>query len=75
MMIPEMTDLKTWASSLLIDFPTDDIPFLNNDENWKEWGDQLSRCTTFMENNSPGTQYYSEWKSWAHRVFSCMNNN
>lgn len=75
MMIPEMTDLSTWSSSLIIDFPTDDIPFLDNEDNWKDWGNRLSQCTTFIQNNSPGTQSYTDWKSWAQRVFFCMNDN
>lgn len=74
MMIPDFTDLQTWASSLIIDFPTDDIPILKNENEWKLWGDMLSQCTTFLENNSPGTQSYTDWKKWAQRVFFCMNN-
>jgi hypothetical protein len=75
MMIPEATDLRSWAASIIIDFPTDDIPILDNDENWKEWGDKLAGCTTFIENNSPSTHGYIDWKSWAERVFFCMSNN
>lgn len=75
MMIPEMTDLRNWAASLITDFPEDDIPLLDNEQNWKDWGDRLSQCSTFIQNNSPGTQHYDTWEKWSNRVFFCMNNN
>lgn len=74
MMIPEYSDLETWAASLIIDFPTDNIPLLTSTDKWKEWGNSLSQCTSFIQNSSPTTQTYNDWKSWASGVFSCMNN-
>lgn len=74
MMIPEYVDIQTWASSLVIDFPTDDIPILRDEEEWKSWGDILSQCESFIKNNIPNTKSYDDWKSWAQSVFLCMNN-
>ena len=74
MMIPTYATFETWGSSLVIDFPDDDIPLAPEEEKWKEWGNELSQCTSFIENNAPGTEYYKEWKEWAQAVFFCMNN-
>ena len=74
MMIPDFTNLSTWASSLIIDFPYDNIPFLIDEENWKDWGNSLVQENSFSENNAPGTESYDNWKSWASTVFFTMAN-
>lgn len=73
MMIPTFTDLKTWAASLLIDFPREDIPVLSN-QDWKEWGDELVQTDAFNKEGAPGTHFYSDWKKWAEAVFYTMAN-
>lgn len=75
MMIPEFTDFKTWANSLIIDFPTDDIPLLYDEDKWKEWGNVLIQTTSFAENNAPQPETYADPLKWAKDVFYSMNNN
>lgn len=74
MIIPTNIDLKTWASSLVIDFPEDDVPLLYNDAGWKEWGNFLIQCDSFSKNNAPGTFGYTDWREWARGVFNTMCN-
>ncbi len=74
MMIPKDVSLFDWASSLIVDFPSDNIPVLMHESHWKEWGDLLVQENSFAKNGSPGTQSYSEWKSWSLDLFQSMNN-
>jgi hypothetical protein len=37
MMLPKMTTLSTWAASLVVDFPNDNLPFLEQEDKWREW--------------------------------------
>lgn len=75
MMLPQFTNLTTWANSLIIDFPKDNIPFLDKEENWHQWGNNLIQCNSFIKNNAPSTNTYEDWKPWAQRVFFCMTNS
>jgi hypothetical protein len=75
MMLPDFTDFKTWANSLTIDFPTDDIPYLYDENNWKQWGNTLIQTTSFSQNNAPSPENYSDSLKWAKDVFYSMNNN
>lgn len=68
-MEPVFTNLSNWAASLIIDFPDDIIPILYNEDNWKEWGNQLVIADTFLQNNVPGTGTFNTWEAWATEVF------
>lgn len=74
MMMPIHTDLKTWGSSLVIDFPKDNIPFYQEGDEWKEWGNFLIQENSFATNGAPGTVHFSEWEDWAMAVYKQMAN-
>lgn len=74
MIIPEYISLKDWSASLIIDFPLDNIPILEDDNNWRLWGNLLIETKSFAINYAPGTQGYPDWKSWAKDLFFTMNN-
>jgi hypothetical protein len=74
MMMPTNTDLRTWASSLVIDFPNDNIPFYPGDSDWKTWGNFLIQENSFLANQAPGTSHFSDWKDWALAVYRQMAN-
>lgn len=73
MMIPS-TDLSTWAASLIVDFPQENIPLLYNSEDWKSWGNLLIQEATFAENGAPNTVSFKDWQPWAQAVFHAMAN-
>ncbi len=74
MILPEFTNLPTWAASLIIDFPYDNVPILNDEKDWKDWGNLLIQEDSFIQNNAPGTDTFDNWKSWADELFFIMNN-
>ena len=75
MILPIGISLKDWSASLVVDFPTDNIPILPSDDKWKSWGDLLIQENSFSEADAPGTALFSEWQPWATAVFYAMANN
>ncbi len=74
MMIPNGSDLKRWAASLLVDFPLDNIPILTSDSDWERWGTLLIQENSFASNGAPPTRAYSNWQEWAMSVYKVMSN-
>lgn len=74
MMIPFRTDFKTWANSLVIDFPTSNIPIYRDGMDWKIWGNAVAQEDVFAQNGVPGTNTYQEPLDWAKMVFKQMSN-
>lgn len=79
MMIPKDVDMATWAASLIVDFPHDDIPLylpLDKDDKkyWKGWGSSLIQETSFTNNGAPSPGDFTEPLEWAQAVFRSMVN-
>lgn len=74
MMMPTNTELPTWAASLVIDFPTDNIPLYTNGADWRFWGNFLIQENTFLKNHAPGTAKFKDWQEWAMAVYRQMTN-
>ena len=74
MVNPQGMDVLSWADTIFVDFPTDDIPILTDPYLWKTWGNDLVTCDTFTANNAPDTDDYDNWFSWAEQVYFSMAN-
>ncbi len=74
MIMPDSSSLSTWSSSVITDFPNDNVPILDDEEKWREWGDTISSCQTFATQACPATHNYEDWKSWAQDVYFSMSN-
>jgi hypothetical protein len=72
MILPDYISLRDWANSLLIDFPADNLPILYNEEEWKDWGNEVVFSPSFEKLNSPGTAIYENWRDWAVAVYNSM---
>ncbi len=75
MVIPILITLPMWAASLVIDFPDDNVPYLDSEDTWKFWGNYLSQCTTFSDAGCPSTNEYAKWEEWAIDVYNVVNNS
>jgi hypothetical protein len=74
MMIPLGTTLSKWAQSLIIDFPLDNIPILQDEKNWKPWGNTVIQGNSFLKNAAPSPKTYKNPNDWAMDVFRAMAN-
>ena len=67
--------LKLWADTLSQDFGQDDIPFLDHEDNWREWGNRVVGETSFIKNNAPRTEGFETAEEWAQAVCGVMANH
>ena len=74
MISPVNIAFPLWAQSLIIDFPTDNIPVYIEGHDWKLWGDFVSQEISFAKQGVPGTQGFEERMSWAMVVYNQMSN-
>jgi hypothetical protein len=78
MIVPKHISLHNWAASLVIDFPDDDIPLLDDfDDNWQKWGAALVQCNSFGINNAPSpdlslNKRKQDWHEWAMMIYLTM---
>ena len=64
--------LKLWADTLVRDFGNDDIPFLDNEDNWREWGNRVVGEPSFIRNNAPRAEGFETAEEWAQAVCGVM---
>jgi hypothetical protein len=72
MIVPKDVTMKQFAASLVVSFPTDNIPFLDKEENWKQWGNRLIQEQSFADNGAPSTDGFSNKLIWAQALFKTM---
>lgn len=74
MTLPVNIDFISWAHSLVVDFPLDNVPLLREGDDWRTFGNTIAECTSFAKNGTPGTRGFTEPMSWAMAVFKQMAN-
>lgn len=70
MIIPYGIGMKDWFHSLLIDFPEAIIPILQDEEDWKEIGNNIKMNPEF--NEIPSTYGYNDWREYAYDFYYAM---
>jgi hypothetical protein len=73
-MIPsDNTNIKDWADSLRVDFSSrDTIPLIDDDSNWKEWGNIVASSPSFSTKSVPTTEGFPNWQKWGIIVYDTM---
>lgn len=64
--------LKLWADTLIRDFMHDNVPILENEENWQEWGNRLVQEPSFAKVGCPQTNGFERVDDWAQAVCGAM---
>jgi hypothetical protein len=81
MVIPEYIDLKYWAAQLIVDYPNENLPILDDEKKWPEWGAAVVGSGIFARNNAPSPFTISEgrkksnfedWHTWARALYIAM---
>ena len=67
--------LKLWADTLIQDFGQDDLPILDHEDNWRDWGNLLVGEPSFIRNNTPRTEGFETAEEWAQAVCGVMANH
>jgi hypothetical protein len=74
MIMPNHSTFEQWASSLIIDFPADNIPDFRPGDDWKRWGNTVAEQANFASNGTPTTQGFDDKMTWAVAVYKQMTN-
>lgn len=83
MIRPEYIGIKDWFASLVIDYPKEIIPILENEEDWPTVGATIVGAGVFAKANVPSPftisegkkkQNFQDWAEWAKTVFIIMTN-
>jgi hypothetical protein len=78
---PEYVNLKDWAGALLMDYPNEALPQLQEDEKWQEWGSIVASTGVFARAGIPAPftinagqkkDNFENWQQWAKAVYTCM---
>jgi hypothetical protein len=64
--------LKLWADTIVRDFMSDNVPMLDDEENWREWGNRLVEEPSFAKAGCPPTDGFDNHESWAQAVCAAM---
>lgn len=69
----EYVDLKTWSAQLLIDFNSQNIiPILEDESKWREWGNIVASSQTFARASAPTTDSFDTWRDWAQYLYDTL---
>jgi len=81
---PEYIDIKDWAANLIVDYPDEYLPILEDADKWEDWGSIVAGTGVFARNDIPapvsvmeGTkkQEFKDWQEWAKTVYNLMINS
>jgi hypothetical protein len=81
---PEYISLKDWAAALIVDFPNENLPTLENEEEWQEWGTKVISTGVFAKGSIPApfsvqegkkATNFEKWQEWAKIVYNIMAND
>lgn len=81
---PEYIELKNWAAALIIDFSDENLPILDDEEKWQEWGTVIAGTGIFAKGGVPSpvsiregrkSVSFDKWDEWAKIVYNIMAND
>lgn len=64
--------LNEFISSMVVDFPVDNVPVSADNDNWKEWGSTLVQETSFANNGAPLPHGFKTRLEWEQALFNSM---
>jgi hypothetical protein len=86
MVMPEYITLIDWADNLLIDYPKENLPVLQNELEWREWAELVVGSGEFLKRDCPAptnidkdkgekVDAYKDWQDWARIVYMIMSTS
>lgn len=81
---PERISLNYWAACLVADFHSENLPVLETDETWQEWGAIVANTGIFLKAHVPSpvivkqgvkTDQFKQWDAWAKVVYTIMSDD
>lgn len=81
---PEYIDIKDWAANLIVDYPDEYLPILEDADKWEDWASTVAGTGVFARNDIPAPfsvtegekkQEFKDWQEWAKTVYNLMINS
>jgi hypothetical protein len=81
---PFNINLKYWAACLVSDFPNENLPVLEDEKQWQEWGTIVANTGAFQRANIPAPlsfkeggrkEVFTDWEKWAKIVYTILSDN
>lgn len=81
---PEYIDIKDWAANLIVDYPDEYLPILEDADKWEDWASIVAGTGVFARNDIPAPfsvtegekkQEFKDWQEWAKTVYNLMINS
>ena len=81
---PEYIDIKDWAANLIVDYPNEYLPILEDADKWENWASIVAGTGVFARNDIPAPfsvtegekkQEFKDWQEWAKTVYNLMINS
>ena len=63
--IPINIDFQNWANQLRNSFPTQNIPIVNKESDWRHFNNMLLSNRCFDSYFLPNVDGYDNWREWA----------
>lgn len=73
MVSPIGMTFQAWASTLFIDFSSENVPIPPDEKNWKDWAQVLVARNIFNNADIPSPYMFDDWQVWAMRVRQAVN--
>ena len=72
--LPQNMTFYDWASTLLTDFSTEEIPIPPKDEKgWQAWAQRVYARNLFNNDAVPSPLFYDNWRIWAELTAGAVN--
>jgi hypothetical protein len=81
---PSNISLEDWSACLVSDFSNENLPVLQDGDDWREWGSLVAGTGIFQKANVPSPytfdekeqkELYADWDEWAQTVYTIMSDN
>lgn len=75
---PEYISLRDWSSCLIADYNAEQLPLLDDETSWEEWGTTVATTGIFERAGVPApfeieqgekTPQFGSWQEWAKTVY------
>lgn len=81
--MPQYILLEDWAAQLILNYPNEPLPLLENENKWQEWGAVVANTGIFKRaaipppftmNDGQKTVNFETWQKWGEVVYNLMAN-
>ena len=70
---PDYTDWNNWHSNVIHITGEQNLPFVPDEENWREFANTLVATPTYGDFGLSSAEDYDRWQDWASDLLTAIN--